>query len=311
MWRGVRRLAVGALLVLVPAACNGSPAATTVPATPATTVTTAPVTTEAPDTTEAETTTLATTTTTTAPSVAGTFLIAGPTCLLGWWDGDWQSGDAPPVLGGEGYQVVRLDEPIYSVVGSEPRPWCEPLDLINVEFDPPLPDPFPEADAIAIQTNADVRPYPVELLSTSNPTYVDATAQLLQPFLGEGPEVTITQVIRTDLEGDGVNEVIVAATTIPQNLFAEVGDYSIVYLRKVIEGEVQTALLGVNVVDEPGDVPQNVVIFEVAAVADLNGDGKMEIVLDGRVWEGAFLEVWEYLNDDLGPVSVLSCGCGV
>jgi hypothetical protein len=37
----------------------------------------------------------------------------------------------------------------------------------------------------------------------------------------------------------------------------------------------------------------------------------MEIVINGRVWEGAFLEAREYVNDDLGPVEVLSCGCGL
>ena len=78
----------------------------------------------------------------------------------------------------------------------------------------------------------------------------------------------------------------------------------------MIEGEVQTAILGVSVVEDLDNLFQNLAVFEVAAIADLNGDGKMEIVINGTVWEGAFLQAWEYINDDLGPVEVLSCGCG-
>ena len=78
----------------------------------------------------------------------------------------------------------------------------------------------------------------------------------------------------------------------------------------MIEGEIHTAILGESIVNDLDDMLQNLVVFEVAAVADLNGDGKMEIVVNGTVWEGAFLQAWEYVNDDLGPVDVLSCGCG-
>jgi hypothetical protein len=231
--------------------------------------------------------------------------------LLGWWDGDWQSGDDLPVSGGEDYQVVRLDEPIASTIGSEARPSCEPLDLVSVEFDPAIPGDFFEIDALAIQTGAAVRPHSVELLGLSIPAYIDATSSLLATRVPGIPVVNLTQVIRTDLEGDGTDEVIVAASTIPDDLISsQVGDYSIVYLRKVIEGEVQTAILGVSVVEDLDNLFQNLAVFEVAAVADLNGDGKMEIVINGTVWEGAFLQAWEYINDDLGPVEVLSCGCG-
>jgi hypothetical protein len=50
--------------------------------------------------------------------------------------------------------------------------------------------------------------------------------------------------------------------------------------------------------------------FTVGTVADLNGDGKMEIVVDSAYYEGLGVEVWEYVNDDLGPVPRVSVGCG-
>jgi hypothetical protein len=149
------------------------------------------------------------------------------------------------------------------------------------------------------------------MLGLSIPAYIQATSELLETRVDGIPIINLTQVIRTDLEGDGSDEVIVAATTIPDDLISsQVGDYSIVYLRKVIEGEVQTAILGESIVDNLDNLFQDLAVFEIAAVSDLNGDGQMEIVVNGRVWEGAFLQAWEYINDDLGPVEVLSCGCG-
>ena len=294
-----------ALLVLL-AACSGSPATTT----------TAPTTDPSTSSTVPVETTLATTTTSSAPATTtttlaapDTFLIAGSTCLLGWWDGDWQSEGEPPVVGGEEYQIVRLDEPVTTSIGTEPRPWCEPLELENIEFEPALPGEWLDLDAIAVQTTGDARPYSVEILPNTIPAYVDATAELLAAFVPPDPVINVTQVIRTDLEGDGVDEVIVAASSMPENpLDTVAGDYSIVYLRKLVEGDVQTAILGRFVAEDSG--PFNWVRYEVSAVADLNGDGRMEIVIGGPVWEGAFLGVYEYVNDDLGPVEVLSCGCG-
>ena len=300
------RLAALAAAILLPAACSSATIEpTTPPAVTSTTTTTSPVTSAGPSTT---TTTM---TATTPPADPDTFLVAGNTCLLGWWDGTWQSGDDLPVSGGEQYQVVRLDEPISLATGSEARPSCEPLDLVSVEFEPALPGGFREIDALAIQTDLAVRPYPVEMLDPPAAEYVQATSELLEGRAARVPVINLTQVIRTDLEGDGVDEVIISASTIPDDLIStQVGDYSIVFLRKVIEGEIHTAILGESIVNDLDDMLQNLVVFEVAAVADLNGDGKMEIVVNGTVWEGAFLQAWEYVNDDLGPVDVLSCGCG-
>ena len=48
----------------------------------------------------------------------------------------------------------------------------------------------------------------------------------------------------------------------------------------------------------------------MAAFADLDDDGAMEIALDSAYYEGAGTEVWDYVDDDLGFVSVLLTGCG-
>ena len=309
------RRGAGILVVaLLVASCGGADTGDTTTTTePLPTTTAAAATTTVPTTSAPPSTSTTSTTTTAAPLDPGTYLVTSGICMLGWWDASWQSGDSPPVRGGETYQVVRTDEPITSAVGSAPGPHCDPLDLANVTLDPEPPGDFFGLDPIAIQTGSAVRPHLVELTPLDQAAYVDATRALLESRGLVDPPINLEQVIRTDLEGDGVNEVIVAASTIdPENaLDMAVGDYSIVYLRKVIEGEVQTAILGDVIIDDVTDIPQAMVRLRVSAVADLNGDGKMEIVLSSEAWEGASLEVWEYVNDDLGPVQVQSCGCGV
>jgi len=50
--------------------------------------------------------------------------------------------------------------------------------------------------------------------------------------------------------------------------------------------------------------------YTYGGVADLNGDARMEIILDTAYWEGFSVWVFEYANDDLGPLMVLETGCG-
>jgi hypothetical protein len=80
-----------------------------------------------------------------------------------------------------------------------------------------------------------------------------------------------------------------------------------VLLRKLIEGEWQTAILesSVAVADQA-----YILSHSIGAIADLNGDGKMEIVVDAAYYEGSGTVAYEYIDDDLGPQPVLMGGCG-
>ena len=117
-----------------------------------------------------------------------------------------------------------------------------------------------------------------------------------------------------DLDGDGVDEIIVVAERNTSGSLnpANPGDYSIAFMRKLVEGEVQSAILGSYVVEEPADESWIVALdtYRIAAVADLNGDGRMEIAVNGRYYEGSWTTIYDYINDDLGPWEVLAVGCG-
>jgi len=145
-------------------------------------------------------------------------------------------------------------------------------------------------------------------VGTDDGTYGEIASQLLSSRGLEVPDPIIKQVIRTDLEGDGVNEVLVVAEDVTPGFLMEVGDYSIAFLRRVVGGDVQSAVLEETVV--LGEDEQFAGAHTIGTVADLNGDGKMEIVTDSAFFEGFAVTVWEYVDDDLGPTIRLQAGCG-
>ncbi|NNC42898.1 MAG: hypothetical protein HKO03_06645 [Acidimicrobiia bacterium] len=219
-------------------------------------------------------------------------------------DDDWIE---PPAVTGQklqtatlaGVQDARLVElHPYEDIGSPA--W-------SLEVDPPL--------ETGVWTGGTWNPVPhaVETSPDSPQAYIDQTAQLMGQRGYPDVPIELAQVIRTDLEGDGVYEVIVAARHPgAASYLREEGVFSLIFLRRVIEGDVETAILHDSVF-EAGDVglATSVESAEVAAVADLNGDGVMEIVLDGSGYEWYWSEVFEYVDDDLGPVSRMLCGGGV
>jgi hypothetical protein len=267
------------------------------------------------------TTSLATTstsgpTTTTSTGLEGTWaeqpLVTVDFGALGWWNGsDWidaQGEDELPVAGGEDYQVVRLGD-VAKTIGGEQTTVCEPLGLVGVELDEAeLLGAFPGPIGVAISAPWELQPHLFEGISDDG-TYSGLAAALLSDRGLDVANPQIKQVFRTDLEGDGVNEVLVVAEDVAQNFIMETGDYSIAFMRKVVQGEVQTAVLQETVALDEDDTFAGAHSF--GGVADLNNDGKMELIANSAFFEGFNIAVWEYVNDNLGPTSVLEVGCGV
>jgi hypothetical protein len=145
--------------------------------------------------------------------------------------------------------------------------------------------------------------------TTDGGDYAAFAAEILADRGLDVDRPVIKQLIRTDLDGDGVNEVLVVAEEVTPGFLLEPGDYSIVLMRKVIDGEVRTAVLDETIVldeDGPGEFGG---AHTIGTVADLNGDQRMEIVTNSAFFEGFGMSMWEYV-DDVGPVLALQSGCG-
>jgi hypothetical protein len=289
---------------------------TTVTTEPAATTTAASVTSStgvASTTTTAATTTSAAPVTTTAAAVAGNWsdtpLVAAGFGALGWWDGSgWAQVEpttALPVAGGEDYQVALIGQEAI-VAGGPPTMLCDPVNNPGVVFEnEAILGDFPGPVGVAISAPWLITPHLVEQLEDDG-TYSAFASELLAERGLDVPDPALKQIFQVDLEGDGVNEVLVVAEDVTEGLIAQDGDYSIVFMRQTVQGDVRTSILGESVV-VTAEGPF-VLSYSISALADLNGDAVMEIVLTGAYYEGIGVEVWESTAE--GPVMRISSGCG-
>lgn len=167
---------------------------------------------------------------------------------------------------------------------------------------------------IAIGSGAkwNIVPRTPKAINLKDPVYVSMVSTFLKTKKTPKPQVKITQAYRVDLEGDGQEEVLIAATRYISNDTSDAnkGDYSFVMLRKIVGGKVQNMLLDGEFYNSFKDfsAPNT---YEFSGVADLNGDGKMEIIVHSHYYEGSSSWIYEMKAGKPVNVKELNVGCGV
>ncbi len=124
------------------------------------------------------------------------------------------------------------------------------------------------------------------------------------------------KILRVDLEGDGTEEVLINATRVQRwesgsiSASSDAGDYSVVLLRKLIRGRVETIVIDEEYHPKAGrqedEGPPNE--YTLNSVLDLNGDGRMEIIVRGGYYEGDWKTA--YSIQGRKAVALFGCGCG-
>jgi hypothetical protein len=230
-------------------------------------------------------------------------------CLLGGVNrGQWTAPHDMAALlkGGETYRLYSLTGLLGQAHGGKPQAADPPFeDVEQVEI-----APAPQAATLALGGTWDAQPRVPRVESTSQEVYRQAAAAILQAHGIAQPHVQLTQVLRVDLEGDGEPEVLVTATYHPDGVtaHAQAGEYSLVFLRKVIAGQVQTVILADEYFTQTAEFAAPLT-FSVTGVLDLNGDGLLEVILYSEYYEGESTEV--YAIEGLHVEDVLDCGFGV
>lgn len=230
---------------------------------------------------------------------------------LGLWDGSTWSG--PETVFDEAWQIPENLDLI-------------PIDGESANLDPVRSDPCVTVDqpvAGGAVSNLDWSARP-RTVSESQPTeaHAETITQLLQTEGLTDPNVQISQVLTLDLEGDGTNEVLIAATTLGSVAapISDVGDYSIIALRHVVNGQLEETTLSANVTTEddlarlgPSEeyapsLDQPLARFEFVDTADLNGDGTTEIVLRFRIDHAGGFQVFDIDQSLTEPSLNVWCG---
>lgn len=124
-------------------------------------------------------------------------------------------------------------------------------------------------------------------LSPDNDLYRQAVLDWLAKQGVADPQLGSLRVFRVDLENDGSDEIFLNATRLDDSQHTtRAGDYSIVLMRKIVGTEVVMVPLVADVYFSREAEVTFPHTYSLANFIDLNQDGKLEVVVDFRKWEG-------------------------
>lgn len=270
-----------------------------------------PPTTTEPPVPSSEVPPVPTTTVAPAPPPPVTGPIVGHAGILGTWNGSawvpWNPGDPAPSA--RPYQVVGVAGAPATVTGTPIVQFCGGAEVPTVDVGLVSDGAVASSAGVAVADAGDLQPRPVEVLDPAGEVYRQATVEVATSLgLPQPVPPRVTQVVRADLDGDGALEVVVVADQLADhtNSLARPGDWSLVFVRRVVGGAPQTTVVESEVAAEADS--GFLLLHQVGAVADLNADGRMEVVMNSGYYEGAGNAVYEYADGSL--TEVLSADCG-
>jgi hypothetical protein len=140
--------------------------------------------------------------------------------------------------------------------------------------------------------------------------YREEASRLAKELGGANVMPELSSVVRSDLDGDGTDEVLVAASYMDigvgqQGLTpAKIGSFSIVYVRHVVgNAPLSKVISAVVAKDAPSILPS----LWIEGAADLNGDGVMEVLGSGSLWEASNnYYCWDAGSADRDPTVLFS-----
>lgn len=236
----------------------------------------------------------------------------------GLYHGKWMQQDeffrqADVSLEGFPYDIFIDGSNTGRSTGSLPTSWMSGLTLEGDQYDQEycivdlLDEDGQNIDYdIAIKADWNLFPRPYKIQNPDQTYYLDLIKNYLMEYGLENPETTIKQMIKVDLEGDGTDEVLIAADNTKDDQFIEVkkGDNAILLFRKMVDGEVINQPVEQDIRVEEEEYPT---IFRylsrVETIADLDGDNTLEVIVKSWYYEGVYWSIYKLIDDRLELVA--------
>lgn len=224
-------------------------------------------------------------------------------------NGDWLTGEeaASFVEEGREYRLFGLTDTLGTHTGGSIQPAGEICTNPSLSVDNL---PAGRSDVIGVTGSWEILPRVSVVQDTTQQIYRERIADHLEDHDIQVSSVELDQVLRIDLEGDGVEEVLIVSNRLRgSETMAMAGDYGVILLRRVIDGEVRETPLEAEYYPEEciGECAPS--SFRVSNVLDLNADGILEVVTGFRYSEGRGKRI--HAVDGLQSEVVLSWRCGV
>lgn len=210
--------------------------------------------------------------------------------------GNWVSWKTAyqAIKGGEKYHFYTLGKYVGDRTGGKPTLSEASGAAYNIKLNRKFEK---ERYLIGLSSEWNAQPRLPKMESGDSPTYRAAVADVLKQKGLTGTKVYITRLARVDLEGDGTDEVLIEASSPnvrePTSDTPKPGSYTCVLLRKVVKGKPKTFVLdGAFIASKKRTEGDFGNYYRLGNVLDLDGDGKMEVIVVWNYYEGGGADVY-------------------
>lgn len=220
--------------------------------------------------------------------------------LLGGFNQKWLTEDevSAYIQGKEEYKLLRLTDYLgigfgdTLITNNTPIPYT-----IDIQSSLSENDGF-----LAISCDWNPMPRLPVQQSNSSEEYNNIVSKILEENGLKDIPVNVVQNYKIDIEGDGQDAVLLCAQNIePLGLGAtfKKNTYSLVVLRKIVDARVENIFLTKSIYLEDGEWSDGCPsVDNIEAIADLDGDGEMEVIVGYLYYEGFGYKIYDLVENE-------------